>query len=122
MQDTAKACALRSWVDRKHFPIDDYCQKIDDADAFLQGSSAAEDAATTDEHAVAAAEEDTVSNDQLVALIAMLLDNEGALVAYCLKHEIAIMDKENWLRICEAAAWVLLQRYQLRVKKGEWPT
>jgi hypothetical protein len=107
MQDTAKTVALRSWIDRKHFPVDDYCQKIDDAREFLMGTAAADDA--------------TVSDDQIVAMIAMMLDNEGALVAYCLDNDVEITDAENWLKICQAAAWVLLQRYELRVKKGEWP-
>ncbi len=64
--------------------------------------------------------------DELIAnTVASVLDHEGLLLTYVLKEGTYSLDTEDremrWLRVCQAAAWVVLQAYERACKAGEWP-
>ena len=107
LQDIAKTLGLRDWVRRKGFPLDDYCGTVDGAYEIVRRHQAPDD-------------DDDPVHDQVVPVIAAALDTEGALLKHCLNEAYEIPDDDTWARVLKAAAWVVLQRYELAVKNGDW--
>jgi hypothetical protein len=102
---------LRSWVTGKSFPSHVYFETIDGAKVLLA------------RHEPTGAEEPR--NELLAIIVAAALDHEGLLLTHLLESGTYTLDSEDremrWLRACQAAAWVVLQAYELGCKKGEWP-
>lgn len=107
LQDTERTLGLRQWVRRRGFPLADYCQTVDGGREIVRRHQPPDD-------------EEGAADDQVVPVIAAALDAEGALLAHCLENAYEIPDDEAWAKVLRAAAWVVLQRYQLAVRNGEW--
>jgi hypothetical protein len=108
LQDTARTLGLRDWVNRKGFPLQDYCETVDQARQLLQRHQQADDA----HYPV---------NDQMVTVIAQALDTEGALLEHALDVGYEIKDdNESWWRVCRAAGWEVMLRYEAAVENDEW--
>lgn len=109
MQHIARTLALRSWVQRKDFPLEHYCGTVDGAYELLRRHDPPND-------------DDDPPPDQVVPMIAAVLDHEGELLEYCLeKATYEVSDDDAWTKVLNAAAWTVLQRYDKAVKNGEWP-
>lgn len=104
LQDTAKEIGARDWARAKGFPRDKWFELVDDFKEKLGKVTGG----------------DTPENKQVVALLAVVVDAEGALVNHVLKLAVAIADEGVWTKMCTAAAWVVLQEYIAAVEKGEW--
>lgn len=86
--------------------MEDYCRTVEDGKALLKRR---------------AGNEFEPENDQIVRIVATVLDFEGALLTHVLaKGATEIHDEAKWRKICVAAGWVVLQRYEHMVTKGEW--
>ncbi len=108
LQDTAQTLGLRDWVHRRDFPLDAYCETVDGAYEIVRRHQAPDD-------------EDDPAPDQVVPVIAAALYTEGALLKHCLDKAYEIPDEAAWAKVLSAAAYVVLQRYELARKRGEWP-
>ncbi len=60
--------------------------------------------------------------EAIAPVIARLLDREGALYNYVGAQAHCPDTDDGWLKVCLAAAWVILDRYEQAVKKGKWPS
>lgn len=60
------------------------------------------------------------SFEQIAPVVAAMLHAEGALLDHALDKEYVIADDAAWLRVCMAAAWEVLGRYERAVDRGEW--
>jgi hypothetical protein len=106
LQETATTLGLRRWVAHRDFPRDAYFGAIDEFSSVLSRFTPSGDPEPR----------------QLAVLLAVAVDEEGALLTYVLdKATLPISDDATWLKICQAAAWVILQRYNLEVDNGTWP-
>lgn len=105
LQETAKEIAARTWAKNKDFKQKLWFSAID---IFSQQLSAFT--------------QDDAENDQIVPLIARMVYEERSLAEHVFKEtDASISNDEVWLKMCEAAAWVIVQMYRLAVEKGEWP-
>lgn len=105
LQDTAKGIAAQSWTKRKDFPQKKWFIAIDLFSAQLQEFTGEE-----------------AENSQIIPLLAHMLREQDLLSQYVLEETTATVSSEDaWLQICEAVAWVILQKYRTAVTKGEWP-
>ena len=60
--------------------------------------------------------------DEIVPVIAQVLDSEGALLEHALHHGYSLQSDSDWLRVCMAGGWTVVQRYAQAVARGEWPS
>ncbi len=108
-QAVAKQLALRSWVDGKNFKRDVHFGTVDGAKALLGTHS----------------NTDKPRDECIVQVLAAALDEEGALLAYIIEkgtYDLSHDDSgQEWARACNACGWVVLQAYELSVRKNEWP-
>lgn len=108
LQDTASSVGLKAWVDRRKFPRKEYFSLVDDFRDKLSQSIFATD--------------DGVSNEELVKMLSIALDREGALYTHITqKARKPIDDADTWQKYCDAGAWSILQRYLREVEGGLWP-
>lgn len=109
LRTTAKNCGLRTWIDGKNFPRDDWFESVDLARSILQ------------RHTPDGA--DIIDPDwaALAPIIALIMDRDGLLLAHVAKKGKDTEDQAEWERICLAAAYVVLERYEAAVKEGRWP-
>lgn len=52
--------------------------------------------------------------------VARVLDKEGALYDHLARNQQETDDPDKWARLCLAAAYVILERYDEAVANGEW--
>jgi hypothetical protein len=105
MRSVGSKHSLRSWVGRKKFPLEDYFRVIDDYLDSIQTR-------------LGMALECTAA----VQVVAGTLDQEGALFKYIDNdREYVIESDEDWERICTAAAWIVIEKYDEAVTAGKWP-
>jgi hypothetical protein len=110
LQEIAKQLGLRSWVARKGFPREIYFETIDLLKANFARHSAAEP-----------------RDEVLAGCLAYTIDHEGVLLTHVLEagtYKLSEGDGDpdrRWLKVCQAAAWVVLQAYAKACKDGEWP-
>lgn len=106
---------LRSFVKSSTFPIDTHCESIDLFKQRLRTHPRQED------EDIEASAERVPRDEAVVSMIATTLDEEGLLETHVLEEGTVTIDTdETWHRICLAAGWVVLQAYELRVRKGDW--
>jgi hypothetical protein len=106
---TAQSLALRSWVDGRQFPKDAFFETIDTCKTLLASKHKPADG------------DDPPSDHALAIMLAGTLDEQGQLLAYALERQtVAFKDEQEWLKVCLAAAWVVLQVYEKACKDGSW--
>lgn len=98
MQELARSLGLRDWVRRKAFPFDVYCETIHEACGMLARHDPAQRV-------------DPSQFDQIVLVVAVALDVEGALLDHVLEQRVSLPDDEAWVKILKAAAWMVLERW-----------
>lgn len=104
--DRAQKLALQSWVKGKQFPRTYYFNLVDDFREKLK--ERAPDGAL-----------DEASNSAVATMIAGALDSEGALLSHAVTEgTIDIQDLIEWLQICIAGGWCVLQLYEREAKDG----
>jgi hypothetical protein len=112
LQAITRQLALQSWVASSSFPLDEYCETIDELKGPL-GRHAPHDEDDPPQEA---------PREVLVVLLAAVLDREGLLITHVLATgTYSPDDEERWHRTCLAAAWVVLQAYERECKAGRWP-
>ena len=107
LQDTAATLGLWDWVQRKDFPLKEYCRTIDDLGVIVLRHQPRDEAFDP-------------APDQLVPTLAEMLNHEGALIEHALANAYAIHDDAQWLKVCRAAAFQVIRRYELALERGEW--
>ena len=108
LQDTARTLGLHDWVSQKGFPLRDYCETVDEARRLLRRHQPDQTNFPVQE--------------QIVGVIAEALDAEGALAKHALAAAYPIKDDTDWWKVCLAAAWQVMSRYEAAVEKGDWPS
>lgn len=109
-QGFVKQLGLRSWVDHKNFPHDEFFALID---ANRQQLIAL--LPTDDED-----EDGTVPDDCLVNALVGGLRTHRRLRDH-VQGKVEWEGQEEYERICAACGWVILQAYYRAIKKGDWP-
>jgi len=109
LQGAAKQLGLAGWVKDRDFPLKSWFVTIDAAKALLRG------------HPNVEGDDDSPGNDQVVAVLAAALDENGALLERVLHTTYPVSDPDAWRVAITAAGWVLLQRYDRAIKSGSWP-
>lgn len=102
MQETAKALRLRDWVRQKNFPREKYFAAIGRFETELRAFTP---------------NPEPVPTELLVSMIAAAVDAEGALVTHVLEKSASEITQDNWLEMCQAAGWAILQLYRSEAKK-----
>lgn len=109
LQEVARALGLRSWVDSRKFAKDVHFESIEIFRERLR------------RHAEGGEAE--LSADLVVPMIAKALDVEGRLLTHVLDAKTYPIDDEaTWQKICNAAAWVVLQAYERERGSGKEQT
>lgn len=106
MRDTAKEITVKTWFKKKFKKPDLWFSAIDSfiavADGFTQGEKA--------------------ENKIVVSCLAAMVDTEGSLADHVVDNiGASVSDESTWLKMCTAAAWVIMQNYRTAEHKGEWP-
>jgi hypothetical protein len=110
LQDIKARLALQSFVDGRHFPRKAHFETIDLFKQRLEGPHHADEP------------NDAPVNPKLAVVIAQALDSEGYLLTHVIEQDtMPIDDEETWGKICLAAGWVVLQRYERECNNGDWP-
>jgi hypothetical protein len=115
LQELAKVHALKTWANGPACPKDIWFTSINRAFKLI-GS-----------HPPKPDEEDDDGDpmprrwELVAAVLALVIKDEGALATHVqTTNQGGFATEAEWQAICEAAAWRLLQRYNLAVKKGDW--
>jgi hypothetical protein len=99
--------ALKSWVDSRDFPIDHYAESVE---IYRQRLESRMDGTGG---------EDADVQKAIVVMLAQEIDLEEALSTHVLNETVHdISDESEWAKICEAAAWSVLQRCE-RMRRQE---
>lgn len=105
--DRAQSLALQGWVSRKEFPRDYYFGVLESCREKLEQRADGDFDATA-------------SQKPLATMIGAALDDEGALLAHAVKKAtIEIKGEEEWLQICIAAGWCVIQLYEREKAKDD---
>jgi hypothetical protein len=108
--------ALKNWVDGKDCRDELWFRSIDQSFEILGRHPPIPESMDED----GAPEE--LPWDLVVNLLAWTLRREGLLWTYVQKGaQGGISTAEDWFRVCEAAAWRLVQRYNREVQAKRWP-
>ena len=104
LREAATAHTLKGWASRQD--LSKYFHAIDSFENTLAPFMA-------DGHA---------PNETLVSLLGLILNENDALADHVIEGAGgALNDEKDWLKVCQAASWVILQEYVRRVERGEWP-
>lgn len=102
LRTTAKNADLKTWVDGRNCPREEYFQDVDEYRQILH------------RHAVE-------TNEALVLNIASLLKEEESLYQHTVDKQLESSKTEEWEQLCVAAAWLILVRHEAAVRNGTWP-
>jgi hypothetical protein len=106
LRELAEELQLRRWVYRSDFDREAYFGTIDGFITTLRTFHP---------------EHHDPTNEELVPLIARVIDTEDLLATHVIDGGWSIGDADRWFRICTAAAWTVMQRYRLESENGKWP-
>jgi hypothetical protein len=56
----------------------------------------------------------------LATSLADLLDRDDSLYDHVVRKQVATTKPEEWKQLCDAAAWVILDRYSVAIRIGTW--
>lgn len=100
---TAKGIAAQSWTKRKDFPEEKWFKAIEVFSDQLEGFTG-----------------EKPENSQITPLLAHMLREQDLLSQYVTEQTTtSIASEDAWFQICEAVAWVILQKYRTAEAKGE---
>jgi hypothetical protein len=106
VRDTAKEIAAKKWFKTKHSQRKAWFSAIDDYINHLEGFSGGEKA----------------ENKSVAAMLAVAVHTEYSLADHVVdKIGASVSDPDAWMKMCTAAAWVIMQEYRNDVEKGDWP-
>ena len=99
-----KQYRLRSWVKGRKFPSADHFVHID---------------VQRREYRRMVGRDNDPDWAFLQPIVSMSLNRGGHLGAYLDRKRVTVTDDE-WIRVCQAAAWALLDEYEKAVAAGKW--
>ena len=103
----ARKLALQSWVKNKQFPRPYYMELVESCRGKLK------------ERMPNGELDETASNPAVAMMLGGALDIEGALLTHAVdKGTIDISDDGEWLQICIAGGWCVLQLYEREKENG----
>lgn len=101
LQQIANNLGLKSWVEGKKFPWTHYAQSIETYRQRLENLPSLDSTG------------DLNINQALAVMVGEELNVEGALSTHVLdENSYDIGDDAEWKKICEAAGWCVMQRYE----------
>lgn len=104
LRDLATSIGAQSWVAGRNFGRDRYFAYVDKLKLDLAAFCAPDD----------------IGPELLVPILARVVDAEDVFIGHVLKTTVEIKDPETWLRMCEAVAYSILQRYHRELENGKW--
>ncbi|UXM91111.1 hypothetical protein [Paenarthrobacter sp. JL.01a] len=106
VRDKAKEIAAKKWFKSKAPQRKAWFSAIDDCINHLEGFSGGEKA----------------ENKSIAAMLAVAVHTEYSLADHVVdKVGASVSDHDAWMKMCTAAAWVIVQEYRNDVEKGAWP-
>lgn len=105
LRAAAKNADLRKWADGKRCPKKDYFESVDGLRVIYRRHTG----------------DSSDPNYLLLAhQVAGLLDKEESLYDHLAGNQQDTDDADKWAHLCLAAAYVIIDRYDRAVEKGEW--
>lgn len=102
-RDTAKEIAAKKWFKSKKDDRGAWFARVDKCISMLKAFG------------------EPVSNKSVASMLAVAVLEEDSLADHVVeKIGASVSDEGAWLKMCTAAAWVILQEYLFAVEKGEW--
>lgn len=106
LRTAAKNADLGKWADGKRCPKKEYFQSVDGLRVIYRRH--------------AGSGRDDPNYPLLAHQVADLLDKEESLYDHLARNQQETDDPVKWTQLCLAAAYVILERYDEAVAKGEW--
>ena len=102
-RDTAKEITAKKWFKAKKTERADWFSRVDKCISMLKSVG------------------EPVENKSIASMLAVIVLEEQTLADHVVEKVGAqVSDETVWVKMCTAAAWVILQEYRTAVDKGEW--